>query len=90
MKANKKFFSFSFILNLILGLIGFGILAIVGAVSDKALLGLIICSVIFAAIAVAVNLFIVRRSKLKTVYFIFGTVVNVIFFFVPSALIWFL
>lgn len=90
MKANKKFFTFSFILDLILGLIGFGILAIVGAVSDKAILGLIICSGIFTALAVAVNLFIVRRSKLKTPYFLFGTAVNIICFFVPSALIWFL
>lgn len=90
MKANKRFFSFSFILNLILGLIGFGILAIVGVVSEKAIVGLIICAVIFSAIAFAINMFIVRRSKLKSVYFIFGTIVNIVFFLVPALLIWFL
>lgn len=90
MKANKRFFSFSFILNLILGLIGFGILAIVGAVSAKSIIGLVICAVIFSVIAFAVNIFIVHRSKLKSVYFIFGTVVNIVFFLAPSLLVWFL
>ncbi|MBQ9116159.1 MAG: hypothetical protein IJY04_03965 [Clostridia bacterium] len=87
MKANGRFFKFTFILNLILGLIGFGIIALVSALSAKAILGFIICWVLFAAFALYVNLFIVKRAKLKTGYFAFGTVVNLIVFLTPSLLL---
>ena len=90
MKANGKFFKFSFMLNLILGAIGIGIIAIVSAISSAAIAGYIVCWVLFAAFAAYANLFIVKRAKLKTGYFAFGTVVNVIFFLVPSLLIWIL
>ena len=87
MKANGKFFRFTFLLNLILGAIGFGIIALVSAISAKAIVGYIVCWALFTAFAAYANLFIVRRAKLKTVYFVFGTVVNIIFFLVPSLLI---
>lgn len=78
MKANGRFFKFSFLINLILGTIGFLILWPINALSNNHIAGFIVCGVIFIAIALYVNLFIVKRSKLKTPYFIFGTVVNVI------------
>ena len=87
MKANGKFFRFMLVLNLVLGLIGFGIIAIVSALSSKALLGFIICWVLFAAFALYVNLFIVKRAKLKTGYFLYGTVINLIAFILPSLLL---
>ena len=90
MKAHGKFFRFTLLLNLILGAIGFGIIALVSALSAKALVGYIVCWAIFTAFAAYVNLFIVRRSKLKTGYFAFGTVVNIIFFLVPSLLLFLL
>ena len=90
MKANGKFFLFTLMLNLILGAIGFGIIWLVSALSAKALVGYIVCWAIFTAFAAYVNLFIVRRAKLKTGYFAFGTVVNIIFFLVPSLLLFLL
>ena len=90
MKANGKFFRFTFILNLILGAIGFGIIALVSLLSAKAMVGYIVCWAIFTLFAAYVNLFIVKRSKLKTGYFVFGTVINIIFYLVPSLLLLFL
>ena len=87
MKANGKFFRFTFILNLILGAIGFGIIALVSALSAGNMIGYIVCWVLFTAFAAYANLYIVKRSKLKVGYFAFGTVVNIIFFLVPSILI---
>ena len=87
MKANGKFFRFTFLLNLILGAIGFGIIALVSALSAKAIVGYIVCWAIFTILAAYVNLFIVKRSKLKIGYFAFGTVVNIIFYLVPSLLL---
>ena len=87
MKANGKFFRFTFLLNLILGAIGFGIIALVSALSAKAMVGYIVCWAVFTIFAAYVNLFIVKRSKLKIGYFAFGTVVNIIFFLVPSLLL---
>ncbi|MBR2460594.1 MAG: hypothetical protein IKB34_05140 [Clostridia bacterium] len=87
MKANGKFFRFTFVLNLVLALIGFGIIALVSALSAKAILGYVICWALFAAFALYVNLFIVKRAKLKTVYFLFGTIVNIVLFLVPSLLL---
>ena len=87
MKANGKFFRFTFILNLILGAIGFGIIALVSALSAGNIIGYIVCWALFTAFATYVNLFIVKRSKLKVGYFAFGTVVNIIFFAVPSILL---
>ena len=87
MKANRKFFNFSFILNLVLGAIGFGIVALVSALTSKAIVGYIVCWVLFLTVAVLINTFIVKRSKLKPVYSIFGTVVNAVFLVVPSVLL---
>ncbi len=86
MKANGKFFKFSFILNMLLGAIGFLILWAVRAITSNSIVGIVICSVIFLTIALYVNIFIVKKSKLKTSYFIFGTVVNAIFVAVPTVL----
>ncbi len=86
MKANGKFFRFSFILNLLLGGIGFLILWGVRALTSNNIIGIIICSLIFLAIALYVNIFIVKKSKLKTPYFIFGTVVNAIVVALPTVL----
>ena len=90
MKANKKFYQFTFILNFILAAIGFGIIALVSALSAKALVGYIVCWSIFTVIAVVLNLFIVKRAKLITAYFAFGAAVNVIIFAVPSLLLYLL
>ncbi len=79
MKANGRFFVFSFIFNLILGTLGFLILWGIRALTDEAVAGFIICGVLFAAVALYVNMFIVKRAKLKTPYFIFGTCVNIVF-----------
>ena len=87
MKANGKFFRFAFILNLVLGAIGFGIIALVSALSAGNIIGYIVCWALFTAFAAYVNLFIVKRAKLKVGYFVFGTVVNIIFFAVPSILL---
>lgn len=78
MKANARFFKFSFLINLILGAIGSLILWPVRALSNNHPAGFIVCGVIFTAVALYVNFFIVKRSKLKTPYFIFGTAVNII------------
>ncbi len=86
MNANGKFFKFSFFINMILGAIGFLILWAVRAITSNHIAGIIVCGVIFFAIALYVNLFIVKKAKLKTPYFIFGTVVNVIFVAVPTVL----
>ena len=86
MNANAKFFKFSFVLNFVLGAIGFLILWGIRALTENSIIGIIVCSVIFLAIALYVNIFIVKKSKLKTPYFIFGTVVNAIVVAVPTAL----
>lgn len=79
MKANGRFFVFAFIFNLILGTIGFFILWGIRALTSEAIASFIICGVLFAAIALYVNIFIVKRAKLKMPYFIFGTCVNIVF-----------
>ena len=86
MNANGKFFKFSFLLNMILGAIGFLILWGVRALTKNHIAGIIACGVVFLSIALYVNLFIVKKAKLKTPYFIFGTVVNAIFVAVPTVL----
>lgn len=78
MKANGKFFSFTFTLNLIIAVIGALIFWPIRALSGNHPASFITVGVIFAAIALYVNLFIVKRAKLKTPYFIFGTAVNLI------------
>ncbi len=78
MKANGRFYGFSAVFNLILGVIGFLILWAVRAITSEHIVGFIVCGVIFTACAAYVNLFIVKRAKLKTPYFLFGTVVNLI------------
>lgn len=74
MKANGRFFGFSTVFNLILGVIAALLLLPVRAY----IVLFIILAVVFAAIAVYVNLFVVKRAKLKLAYFIFGTAVNII------------
>lgn len=74
MKANGRFFGFSTIFNLVLGAIAALLLLPVRAY----IVLFIVLAVVFAAIAVYVNLFVVKRAKLKLPYFIFGTAVNVI------------
>ena len=87
MKANRKFFNFSFVLNFILAAIGFGIVALVSALSSKAIVGYIVCWVLFLAVAVLINTYIVKRIKLKPVYSIFGIAVNALFLVAPSVLL---
>ncbi len=87
MKANGKFFKFSFIFNIVLGAIGFLILWLICSVTDKALVGMSVCSVVLLAIALYVNIFIVKKSKLKIMYFIFGTVVNIITVVLPTVFV---
>ena len=86
MNANAKFFRFSAVLNLILGAIGFLILWGIRALTANNIIGIVICSVVFLAIALFVNIYIVKRSKLKIPYFIFGTAVNAIVVAVPTIL----
>ncbi len=78
MKANGRFFGFTAILNIILGAIGFLILWPIRALTANSVVAIAIIGVIFAAIAFYVNFFIVKRSKLKTGYFLFGTVINIV------------
>ena len=78
MKANGKFYSFSTIFNFILGVIGFLILWAVRAITSEHIAGFVVCGALFLAFAAYVNLFIVKRSKLKTLYFVFGTIVNLV------------
>ena len=87
MKPNGKFYKFSVILNFILAAIGFGIIALVALFTQGNIIGYIVCWVLFAAFAIYANMFIVTRTKLKTVYFLFGTIVNIIVFLVPSLLL---
>ncbi len=87
MKANGRFFGVVFVLNLILGLIGGLIFLGINALASGAIWGIIVCGVLFAAIAVYVNLFIVKRSKLKVGYFAYGTIINLAVFGIISALI---
>lgn len=86
MKANKKFFGVMFVVNMILGIIGFLLMWAVRAMTQNSIIGIVICSVIFMGIAVYLNIYVVKRAKLKTPYFIFGAVVNAVFVFVPTAL----
>lgn len=86
MKANGRFFGIVFVFNMILGAIGFLILLGIRALTNNAITAIIICAVVFLAIAVYVNLFIVKKSKLKIPYFIYGTMVNAVFVAVPTAL----
>ena len=79
MKANGKFFSFTFTLNLILGIIGALVFWPIRALSGNHIAAFITCGVIFTAFALFVNLYIVNRAKLKTLYFIFGTAVYLVF-----------
>lgn len=78
MKANGRFYRFSTIFNLVLGAIGFLILWAVRAISSEHIAGFIVCGALFTVFAAYVNLFIVKRSKLKIPYFIFGTLVNLV------------
>ncbi len=94
MKANRRFFVISFILNMILGLAGGGIFwavwAIGASTATKWVVEMIVCSLIFATVAVYVNMFIVKRSKLKTVYSIYGIAVNLVFYAFVAAVLPFL
>ena len=87
LKPNKKFYSTMFIFNFILAAIEFGIIALVSALSAKSVIGFAVCGGIFLCLAVLFNLFVVRRSNLRTVYFLYGTFVNAVVCAVPSVLI---
>ncbi len=91
MKANKKFFTVTFLLNMILGLIGGGIFWAVWAIGSssglKWVISLAVCAVLFGAFASYLNFSIVKRAKLKTAYFIYGTVINLLFYFLVSAVL---
>ncbi len=83
MKANAKYFKVTFLLNMILGLVAGGLFWLIRLIgSFQAVWGLpcIICTVIFMAIAAYINFFIVKRAKLKTVYFLYGTLINALFY----------
>jgi len=86
MKANGKFFGVMFVFNTILGLIGFLLLWGVRALTDNSVVGIVICSCLLLSVANYINLFVVKKSKLKTLYFLFGTGIYVIFVAVPTAL----
>ena len=87
MKANGRFFGFTFVLKAVLGLIAGLILWGVCSLTNGAIPGIIVCSLIFMAIAVYLNLFIVRRAKLKTLYFLFGSIVNALFYALITVLV---
>ncbi len=91
MKANRRFFIFTFILNMILGAAEGGIFWLIWVIGSssglKYLISLGICAVVFIAMSVMLNRSIVKRSKLKTAYFIYGTAVNVLFFALVSVIL---
>ena len=76
-----------FLFNFVIAAIEFGIIALVSFLSDKHIAGYIVCGVVFIALSAAFNLFVVRRSNLKTVYFIYGLAVNTAVCAIPTALI---
>ena len=86
MKANGRFFGVMFIFNLICGTLGFLILWGIRAMTDNSPVGIVVFGVIAAVFAAYVNFFIVKKSKLKTLYFLYGTFVNLIFLAVFTAL----
>ena len=86
MKANGKFFGVMFVFNMILGLIGFLILWGIRALTNDSVIGIIVCEIIFTVFAVYINYFVVKRSKLKLPYMIYGTIINLLFFNVPTVL----
>ena len=79
MKANGRFFGVMFIFNLICGTLGFLILWGIRALTDNSPIGIAVFGVIAVVIAVYVNLFIVKRAKLKTAYFLYGALINIVF-----------
>ena len=86
MKANGRFFGFMFIFNMIFALIGFLILWGIFALTES-IVGIVICGCIWISIADYFNLFVVKKSKLKTPYVLFGSAVNLIFIAVPTVLV---
>ncbi len=91
MKANKKFFTVTFLFNMILGLIGGGIFWAVWAIGPssglKWVIALAVCAVLFGVFAIYLNMSVVKRAKLKNMYFIYGAVVNLLFYFLVSAVL---
>lgn len=86
MNANAKFFKTMFLVNAVLGAIGFLILWAVRAITSNSVIGLIITAVVILGFAAYLNFFVVKKSKLKTLYFLYGTVINAIVAFVPTVL----
>ena len=86
MKANGKFFGVMFVFNMIFGLVGFLITWGIRALTSESIIALVICFMIFITLADYINLFVVKRSKLKTLYFLFGSAVNLVFLVVPTVL----
>ena len=71
---------------MILGLVGFLVMWGIRALTSNNIIGIILCSCAFVDLAIYINLFVVKKSKLKMPYFMYGTVINVIFIAVPTAL----
>ena len=86
MKANGRFFGIMFVFNMIFGLIGFLITWGIRALTSESMVAMIICLVIFAFLADYINLFVVKRSKLKIPYFLYGSTINLVFLVVPTVL----
>ena len=86
MKANGRFFGIMFVFNMIFGLIGFLITWGIRALTSESMVAKIICLVIFAFLADYINLFVVKRSKLKIPYFLYGSTINLVFLVVPTVL----
>ena len=86
MKANSRFFGIMFVFNMIFGLIGFLVMWGIRALTSNNIIGIILSSCAFVGLAIYINLFVVKKSKLKIPYFMYGTVINVIFIAVPTAL----
>lgn len=86
MKANAKFFGVMFVFNMIFGLIGFLITWGIRALTSESIVALVICFVLFITVADYINLFVVKRSKLKSLYFLYGSVIHLIFLAVPTVL----
>lgn len=86
MKANGRFFGVMFVFNMIFGLIGFLITWGIRALTSESMVALVICLVIFTTIADYINLLVVKKAKLMTVYVLYGPAINLIFLVVPTVL----
>lgn len=86
MKANGRFFGIMFIFNMILGLVGFLITWGIRVLTSEAIVGIVICCILFFTVADYINIFVVKKSKLKMPYCAYGITVHLVFFIVPTIL----